>query len=107
MPGDEPPVPPDGDQAPTPPDGDQPPAPPAEPDPATKAAAKKLLDGGDGFLKKGDYYVKRKKADQAKAEFERALAAYTKAHELVPNPKILYPMAIAEEIGRASCRERV
>jgi tetratricopeptide (TPR) repeat protein len=96
MPGDEPPVPPDGEPQP-PPDGDQPPAPPAEPDPATKAAAKKLLDGGDGFLKKGDSYTKRKKLDKAKEEYERALAAYTKAHELVPNPKIYYPMAIAEE----------
>lgn len=87
MPGDEPPV----------PEGDAPPDPTAEPDPATKAAAKKLLDGGDGFLKKGERYAKRKKADQAKAEYERALAAYTKAFELVPNPKIYYPMAIAEE----------
>ncbi|MBZ0234227.1 MAG: PEGA domain-containing protein [Deltaproteobacteria bacterium] len=87
MPGDEPPL----------PEGDSPPEPPAEPDPATKAAAKKLLDGGDGFLKKGDRYAKRKKADQARAEYERALAAYTKAYELVPNPKIYYPMAIAEE----------
>src|SRR5688572_18063577 len=95
MPGDEP-APPPGD-SPAPGDGDQPPAPPAEPDPAAKAAAKKLLDGGDGFLKKGDYYTKRKKADQAKAEYERALAAYVKAFELVPNPKIYYPMAIAEE----------
>ena len=73
------------------------PPPPAEPDPATKAAAKKLLDGGDDFLKKGDRYTKRKKLDQAKAEYERALAAYSKAYELVPNPKIFYPMAIAEE----------
>lgn len=96
MPGDEAAPPPDGDPQP-PPDGDQPPAPPAEPDPATKAAAKKLLDGGDGFLKKGDSYAKRKKLDKAKEEYERALAAYTKAHELVPNPKIYYPMAIAAE----------
>lgn len=95
MPGDEPaPLP---DVEPPPPDGDEPPAPPAEPDPATKAAAKKLLDGGDDFLKKGDRYAKRKKLDQAKSEYERALAAYAKAHELVPNPKIYYPMAIAEE----------
>lgn len=88
MPGDEPPPPPPPEDQPSRPDPD---------DPATKAAAKKLLDGGDGFLKKGDYFVKRKKLDQAKAEYERALAAYTKAHELVPNPKIFYPMAIAEE----------
>ncbi len=73
------------------------PAPPVEPDPATKAAAKKLLDGGDAFFKKGDYYVKRKKPDQAKDQYERALAAYIKARELVPNPKIFFPIATAEE----------
>jgi hypothetical protein len=84
---------------PAPPPGDAPPdaGAPVEPTPEMKAAAKKLLDGGDGFLKKGDYYTKRKKPDQAKAEYERALAAYAKAFELVPNPKIYYPMAIAEE----------
>jgi tetratricopeptide (TPR) repeat protein len=90
MPGDEPAPPPPGD---TPPDAGA----PVEPTPEMKAAAKKLLDGGDGFLKKGDYYTKRKKAEQAKAEYERALAAYSKAFDLVPNPKIYYPMAIAEE----------
>ncbi len=77
--------------------GPAPDASPAEPDPATKAAAKKLLDGGDGFLKKGDYHKKRKRLPQAQAEFERALAAYQKAYEMVPNPKILFPIASAEE----------
>jgi len=91
--GDEPPIP---DVAP-PPDPDAPPPPPVEPDPATKAAAKKLLDGGDAFLKKGDSYTKRKKAAQATAEYERALAAYTKAFDLVGNPKIYFPIASAEE----------
>jgi len=94
MPGDEPVPPPDVE--PVPPDTGEP-APPVEPTPEMKAAAKKLLDGGDGFLKKGDYYTKRKKPTEAKGEYERALAAYSKAHELVPNPKIFYPMAIAEE----------
>lgn len=92
MPGDDAGPAPPGDEAP-PPDESK----PNPDDPATKAMAKKLLDGGDGFLKKGDYYTKRKKHDQAKAEYERALAAYTKAHDLVPNPKIFYPMAITEE----------
>jgi hypothetical protein len=77
------------------------PAPPVEPDPAMKAAAKKLLDGGDGFLKKGDYYAKRKKQDKAVIEYERSLAAYQKAFELIGNPKIYYPIATAEEkLGR-------
>ncbi len=98
-------VPPLPDVAPPPPaDGPAPPpadGPPAEPDPAMKAAAKKLLDGGDGFLKKGDYYTKRKKPDKAIAEYERALAAYEKAFELVGNPKIYFPIATAEEkLGR-------
>lgn len=97
MPGDEPP--PDG--APAPDDGGS--APPAEPDPATKAAAKKLLDGGDGFLKKGDAFTRRKKTAQATAEYERALAAYQKAFELVNNPKIYFPIATAEEkLGRTA-----
>ena len=92
---------PDGDEPPpdvTPGDADAPPdapPPPVEPDPATKAAAKKLLDGGDSFLKKGDYLKKRKRP--AEAEYQRALAAYTKAYELVANPKIYFPIASAEE----------
>jgi len=80
-------------------------APPAEApalDPETaKANARKLLDGGDGFLKRGDYYAKKRKPNDATAQYERALAAYTKAYELVPNPKILFPIAIAEQkLGR-------
>jgi hypothetical protein len=97
MPEDEPPI-PDVAPAPGPDDGGEtPPTPPPADDPATKAAARKLLDGGDAFLKKGDAYAKRKKPDKAIAEYERALAAYQKAYELVPNPKILFPIAIAEQ----------
>lgn len=95
LPGDEPPIP---DVAPPPEDAPPPgDAAPAEPDPAMKAAAKKLLDGGDAFLKKGDKYAKRKKTADAVAEYERALAAYQKAFELVGNPKIYFPIATAEE----------
>jgi tetratricopeptide (TPR) repeat protein len=95
--GDEPPL-PDVTPEPEPePEDDQPPAPPAEPDPATLAAAKKLLGGGDSFLKKGDRYRKRKRTKQAIGEYERALAAYMKAYELVANPKIFFPIGTAEE----------
>ncbi|MBK9037137.1 MAG: PEGA domain-containing protein [Myxococcales bacterium] len=73
-------------------------------DPAeAKAAARKLLDGGDAFLKKGDYFTRRKKAADAQAQYERALAAYQKAFELVPNPQILFPIAIAlDKLGRTA-----
>ena len=62
-----------------------------------KAAARKLLDGGDGFLKAGDKLLKRKKTADAQAQYERALAAYQKAFELVPNPQILFPVAVAHD----------
>ncbi|MBP8811192.1 MAG: PEGA domain-containing protein [Kofleriaceae bacterium] len=76
-------------------------APPAMSEAEAKAAARKLLDGGDGFLKKGDQLTRRKKIDDAAAQYERALAAYQKAYELVPNPQILFPIAVAEEkLGR-------
>lgn len=70
---------------------------PAMDEAQAKAAARKLLDGGDAFLKKGDYYLKRKKPNDATAQYTRALAAYQKAYELVPNPQILFPIAIAED----------
>ena len=78
---------------------DEPPAdaPPAMTEAEAKAAARKLLDGGDGFLKAGDKLLKRKKAAEAQAQYERALAAYQKAFELVPNPQILFPVAVAHD----------
>lgn len=79
--------------APPPPDD----GPPAMSEAEAKAAARKLLDGGDGFLKKGDQYARRRRAADATAQYERALAAYQKAYELVPNPQILFPIAVAEE----------
>lgn len=89
--------PPPADAAPAP-DGAGPDAGAPALDPETaKADARKLLDGGDGFLKKGDYFARKKKPADAAAQYERALAAYQKAFELVPNPKILFPIAVAEE----------
>lgn len=82
----------DGGDEPAPDGG----APALDPEEA-KVAARKLLDGGDGFLKKGDQLAKRKKAAEAAAQYERALAAYQKAYELVPNAQILFPIAVAEE----------
>jgi|JI10StandDraft_1071094.scaffolds.fasta_scaffold02666_17 hypothetical protein len=72
-------------------------APPAMSEAEAKAAARKLLDGGDGFLKAGDKLLKRKKTADAQAQYERALAAYQKAFELVPNPQILFPVAVAHD----------
>jgi tetratricopeptide (TPR) repeat protein len=72
---------------------------PAAADP--KDDAKKLLGKGDELLKKGDYYAKRKKPDKAVAEYERALAAYQLAYDLVTDSRIYFPIAAAEEkLGR-------
>jgi len=68
-----------------------------EPDPAAKAEAKKLLAGGNAFFKKGNRYKRRKRTADAAAQYERALAAYSKAYDLVPNPQIFYPIATAEQ----------
>lgn len=75
---------------------DAPPDPGIDPETA-KLMAKKLISGGDEFFKKGDYYVKRKKPKDAQERYERALAAYSKAFELVGNPQIYFPMASAED----------
>ncbi len=77
------------------------PAAPAEPDPATKAAARKLIAGGDAFFKKGDNLQRKKRSAEAKAQYERALGAYEKAYQLVATPRVLLSMAIlAEELER-------
>jgi tetratricopeptide (TPR) repeat protein len=70
-------------------------------DPKAKEEAKKLLSGGDAFLKRGDYFTGKGKADQAKDQYERALAAYQKAYDLVANAQIYFAIAGAEEkLGR-------
>ncbi|MCE9580635.1 MAG: PEGA domain-containing protein [Deltaproteobacteria bacterium] len=70
-------------------------------DPKTKEEAKKLLSGGDAFLKRGDYLTNKGKAEQAKEQYARALAAYQKAYDLVANPQIYFAIAGAEEkLGR-------
>ena len=78
------------------PDGDQPAEPAIDPEMA-KVMAKKLIAGGDDFFKKGDQLAKRKKLKDAQEKYERALAAYQKAFELVPNPQIYFPIAQAED----------
>ncbi len=70
-------------------------------DPKTKEEAKKLLAGGDAFLKRGDYFTNKNKPDQAKEQYARALAAYQKAYDLVANAQIYFAIAGAEEkLGR-------
>jgi tetratricopeptide (TPR) repeat protein len=81
-------------------DADEHPAqspPPAPDDPKTKAEARKLIDGGDTFLKKGDYLDKHGHHDQAVEQYQRALAAYQKAYELVQNPQVYFAIAGAEQ----------
>ena len=91
-----PPSPPAGSGA----DADEHPAqspPPAPDDPKTKAEARKLIDGGDTFLKKGEYLDKHGHHDQAVEQYQRALAAYQKAYDLVQNPQVYFAIAGAEQ----------
>jgi PEGA domain len=77
------------------------PPPPSPTDPKAKAEARKLIDGGDQFLKRGDYLEKHNKHPQAVDQYERALAAYQKAFDLVANPQVYFAIAGAEEkLGR-------
>ena len=79
---------------------DEPPAPQGEPalDPAVaKEMATKLIEGGDEFSKKGDYYVRRKKPKDAQERYERALAAYSKAFELGGEPTVYLLIAGTED----------
>ena len=73
-----------------------PPAPPPASSDAKTAAARKRIDEGDLFLRKGDQ-VARKNKQAAAAEYARALAAYKAAFALVPSPKIYFGIATAEE----------
>ena len=74
---------------------------PPEPDPKTKAEAKKLIRGGDKFIRRGDYYERKQRHEKAQDEFARALAAYQKAYDLVPNVQIYFAIAGAEaRLGR-------
>src|SRR5688500_3145025 len=58
------------------------------------AAAKKLADGAAKIVKKGDKLNKRKKVDEASAEYERALAAYERSFELNPVAAVLVQSAL-------------
>ena len=103
---DEPPPPPDQPPPATTPPATTPaptptPSPPPPEDPKTKAEARKLIDGGDAFMKKGDYLEKHGKHDQAVDQYNRALAAYQKAYDLVANAQIYFAIAGAEQkLGR-------
>ena len=95
--GDPPPAdPPPADPVVEPGDGEPLPEPAMDPELA-KAMARKLVEGGDEFFKKGDYYVRRKKPKDARERYERAFAAYSKAFELAGDPLVYYPLATSEE----------
>ena len=57
------------------------------------AAAKKLAEGAAKFVKKGDKLKKRKKLDEANAEYARAIMAYEKSFEMNPVASILLAAA--------------
>src|SRR5689334_6273204 len=52
---------------------------PDEPPARDPAAAKKLAEGAAKFVKKGDKLKKKKKTDEANAEYARAIMAYEKS----------------------------
>jgi len=59
--------------------------------------AKKLAEGAAKIVKAGDKLLKKKKVDQANAEYARAIPAYQRSFELNPDAKILVIIAGLEE----------
>lgn len=59
--------------------------------------AKKLAEGAAKIVKSADKLWKRKKVDQAKEEYARAIPAYQRSFELHPDAKILVIMGGLEE----------
>ncbi len=74
------------------------PAPPVAPAGVKDAkAAKKLHVTGQQLALKADYLVKQKKPDEAKPQYEAALAALTKAVEIGDDLNVYFDLAIVED----------
>lgn len=66
-----------------------------------KEKARVQLATGDGLLSKGDRLMAADKVGQALEEYEAALNAYKKAYRILPDKKIFFPIAMAEQkLGR-------
>lgn len=72
---------------------------PVEPPPVVKdpKAAKKWHDAGKQLVRKADYNTRKNKLDDAKAQYENAVTAFTKALELGDDPSVHYDLGIANE----------
>ncbi len=81
-----------------PPDGEGEPEPEEEPEVVRDPKmAKQLADGAAKIVKAGDKLMKKKKVDQANAEYQRAIAPYLRSFELNPDAKILVIVGGLEE----------
>lgn len=87
------------DEEPPPDDGGGAEEPPPEDEPVVRdpKMAKKLAEGAAKIVKAGDKLLKKKKVEQAHAEYARAIPAYLRSFELNPDAKILVIVAGLEE----------
>jgi tetratricopeptide (TPR) repeat protein len=79
-------------------DDDATPEPPPD-EAAAKEKARQFMDAGDKLMAKGDSYARKRKPDtaKAKAHYERALEAYSRAYDSFPSPKIYWLIGLAEQ----------
>ncbi|MEO8706446.1 MAG: PEGA domain-containing protein [Kofleriaceae bacterium] len=103
MEGDPKPAPKKPDPKPEPKPAPTPDVKPAEPatDPNATVkdpkAAKKWLVTAQQLVQKGDYFVSRKKPDDAKIQYENSLTAFQKALELGDDIAVYYELAVVED----------
>lgn len=84
-----------GEGEPAVPDG------PAEAPVKDPKLAKKLVTTGQQAVAKGDAFVRAKKAEEAKAQYETALTAFTKALELGAEPAVHLDLGnVLDKLGR-------
>ncbi|MBP6839308.1 MAG: hypothetical protein KA190_18570, partial [Kofleriaceae bacterium] len=69
---------------------------------ADPAAVRAAQEEGDTNLKKGDYFARKGRQAEAKAAFERALAAYLKAWEAGAAPALHYQLGLVyDKLGKS------
>ena len=69
---------------------------------ADPAAVRAAQEEGDTNLKKGDYFARKGRQAEAKAAFERALAAYLKAWEAGAAPTLHYQLGLVyDKLGKS------